>query len=440
MKVKVLKVPMKAVSPFLLLATALLFLALGIVTLADSRITLKLIQYFCAGMLVVSGISRASACWNRKPVWAILVLLGFLLAAGSLFWFIRFFAVSIEKIFGTWFLLQGFLSLLIFIQCWVQKIPGRVRNGMAALISLGFGIVLWVSPMSLLAITRVAGIYMILYSVMLLGDFFTELLEWDLVAVRLKRRIRIALPTFMTAFIPVRLINYFNQYFKENPEGGEGLSRVEADDQECADLEVFIHLAEGGFNSFGHVDICYQDTVYSYGCYDHHAHRYFGMVSDGTMAVAPREPYIAHCLTFEKKVLVGFGLRLSQVQKQSVERQLEKVKALWVPWRCDEEKARAGELPAGEYNDAASELLKATGAKIYKINTKPFKTYFAINTNCVQLADFIIGSSGIDVLSANGIVTPGSYYSLLQELFERKNSLVVRKLVYKGGDSESGPG
>ena len=81
--------------------------------------------------------------------------------------------------------------------------------------------------------------------------------------------------------------------------------------------------------------------------------------------------------------------------------------------------------------DAASELVKATGAKIYKIKSGEFKTYFAINTNCVKLADYITGSAGLDVLDVSGIVTPGSYYALLDDMFERRNTIVVSKTIYR---------
>ena len=60
----------------------------------------------------------------------------------------------------------------------------------------------------------------------------------------------------------------------------------------------------------------------------------------------------------------------------------------------------------------------------------PFKRYFAIASNCVQLADTIIGKAGLDALSKNSLKTPGAYYDLMESMFIRKNSLVVRKTAY----------
>lgn len=63
--------------------------------------------------------------------------------------------------------------------------------------------------------------------------------------------------------------------------------------------------------------------------------------------------------------------------------------------------------------------------------TGEFKTYFAHNTNCVKLADYITGSAGLDVLDVSGIVTPGSYYAAFGCMFERRNTIVVSKTIYR---------
>lgn len=88
-------------------------------------------------------------------------------------------------------------------------------------------------------------------------------------------------------------------------------------------------------------------------------------------------------------------------------------------------------LPDSGYKDPASELYKATGANIYKLSSGPFKKYFALSTNCVQLADTITGSAGLDALSVKGVITPGNYYALLNNMFERKNTIVISRNFYK---------
>ena len=75
-------------------------------------------------------------------------------------------------------------------------------------------------------------------------------------------------------------------------------------------------------------------------------------------------------------------------------------------------------------------MVKATGAKIFKVKSGPFRKYFAINTNCVQLADTIIGPAGLDILRVNAIATPGSYFSMLNEMFERGGTIVTERTIY----------
>ena len=66
--------------------------------------------------------------------------------------------------------------------------------------------------------------------------------------------------------------------------------------------------------------------MYSYGAYDETEHKFFGMFSQGTIVKAPRELYIRHCLSFEKKILVGFGLCLSDAQKKKVEEKIDEIR------------------------------------------------------------------------------------------------------------------
>lgn len=59
-----------------------------------------------------------------------------------------------------------------------------------------------------------------------------------------------------------------------------------------------------------------------------------------------------------------------------------------------------------------------------------FKTYFVLNTNCVLLADTILGTSGIDILKVSGLIAPGTYYEYFEREFKRKRSKVVSKKIY----------
>lgn len=427
-----------AAGSWLELVQAVLFLAFGIFTLADGDLAFRFLQFAAAGGLVIAGVSRfLQMAAEKKVLWAVLWGLGFVMLAVLVGVYPVLFAVPIGLAFGLWFLVSGLARGTIAIQCWAENLEGKFRNSFAALLSLAFGISLMCNPaLRLHTVFTVAGIYLILYSAVLLLDFISGLLLSDQVGDTIKRRVRISLPMFITAFIPSRLIDDFNRYFATHQEEGGiirergGVVEKMPPREEKAPLEVCIHLSDEGFGRMGHVDIRLDDTVYSYGCYDHHAHRFFGMVSDGTVAIAPAAPYLQHCLTFEKKVLVGFGLQITSKEREVVEKQLQSLKRVLVPWKSDLEKKWEGQLIKGDCTDPASELVRATGASIYKVASGPFRKYFAINTNCVKLADSVIGPAGLDIMRVNAIATPGSYFSMLNEMFERGNTIVTERIIY----------
>lgn len=430
-----MQVKAKVVNPFLLLLTSVLFLGIGIFILIDDALASRVLMLGIAVTIVIAGITHAvGIIMNKKILQGVLIGLAYCGVAASIFVLSWFYIISVTWIFALWFLFTGVLRGVICIQAFMQKSQGRLLGTMISLLSIGFAVILFINPfMHSATVLRVVGIYMILYGITVLFDFFSEVWKWDLNEENTQRRFRIPLPIFITAFIPSRLMTHFNKYFKEHKVKSNIIQEVNAPKgKEHVDLEVFIHLCGEHLNEFGHTDFCYGDTVYSYGAYDVTAHRFFGMFSQGTIVKVPRKPYIGHCLEYEKKILVGFGLCLSDTQKAKVEKRISDILEKTVPWRTNYEEMQLQSLQSDQTcSDAASELVKATGAQIFKIKSGEFKTYFSINTNCVKLADYITGSAGIDVLDVSGIVTPGSYYALLEDLFERKNTIVVAKTIYR---------
>ena len=70
-----------------------------------------------------------------------------------------------------------------------------------------------------------------------------------------------------------------------------------------------------------------------------------------------------------------------------------------------------------------------TGKQKYSKNGK-YKTYYVMGSNCCYLVDDILGNSGMDILSINGIITPGTYYDYFNKELSKKNSNVVSKSIY----------
>ena len=269
----------------------------------------------------------------------------------------------------------------------------------------------------------IVGIYLILlgFSNVRDGAFFNT----DLEQKQLWRRIRINLPVIIAAFFPAEQLNRFNRFLQgEKREHQKVYSRIR-DKQKPVDLEVLVHTSDQNlFGMIGHVDICYQGKVISYGSYDTFSERLFGTIGDGVLFKVDKDAYIDLCKEESKKTLFGYGLSLTDAQKRAVEKRLAEIDELLAVWNP------SAELKNNDHT-YAYKLKHGLGAQLYKFKTSQFKTYFILSTNCCLLADSIIGQAGTAILDMRGIITPGTYQSYLQYEFESANDLVVAQNIYQ---------
>ena len=190
----------------------------------------------------------------------------------------------------------------------------------------------------------------------------------------------------------------------------------------------------------GHVDICMDELVYSYGNYDDATWKMGGFFADGVMVEMDSESHIKQALEVEKKILMAYGLSLTPEHKQGAEDKLNEIINELIPWEPLAEQSEKGEIDGKpqDYNDVSSQLYKDTGARFYKFKFgNPFKTYYAMGTNCVKLVDTVVGKTGIDLLRINGIITPGAYLDYLDRLYERGDSIVVSRTLYQKIDKNN---
>ena len=178
----------------------------------------------------------------------------------------------------------------------------------------------------------------------------------------------------------------------------------------------------------GHVDICYQGQVISYGSYDPHSECLFGTIGDGVLFKANREKYIELCKRESQKTLFAYGLSLSQQQKKAIEERLREIEGLLIPWEPSSQllKRREGEVK----HTYSYQLKHEADATLYKFTSSKFKTYFVLSTNCVLLADSIVGEAGTDILSPQGFIVPGTYQDYLDLEFKKPSGIVVSRSIY----------
>lgn len=273
----------------------------------------------------------------------------------------------------------------------------------------------------------VLGAYFCLYGVSNIRDGF--LFEKEIGKNHLKRRVRMSLPIALAALIPASTLAKINKFMQENADEEEEIYLGMVKFGKTADLEIFVHTAETSlFSAIGHVDICYQGRVISYGNYDPSSETLFGMVGDGVLYFCDRDKYIDLCKRESKKTLFAYGIDLTPEMEKAVQKKFAELKQLTIPWEPSADKIKMED--GKEDYIYAYKIKHETEGELYKFNKSKFKSYFVLSTNCVLLADTIVGQAGTDILSPKGFIAPGTYQAYLDREFEKPNSIVVSKHVY----------
>ena len=273
----------------------------------------------------------------------------------------------------------------------------------------------------------VLGAYFFLYGLSNIRDGF--LFEEEIGKNHLKRRVRMSLPIVLAALIPARTLAKINKFMQENADEREDIHLGMVKSGKTAELEIFVHTAETSlFSAIGHVDICYQGRVISYGNYDPSSETLFGMVGDGVLYFCDRDKYIDLCKRESQKTLFGYGIDLTPEMEKAVQKKLAELKQLTIPWEPSADKIMTGD--GKEDYTYAYKIRHETDGELYKFIKSKFKSYFVLSTNCVLLADTIVGQAGTDILSPKGFIAPGTYQAYLDREFEKPNSIVVSKHVY----------
>ena len=409
----------KAYTPVRLFVEAILYLVAGIFLFVRPAETLDL-GVRLAKWLMLGGaafiLAEAVLHREKRVDWLEGVLLA--LGGGLLAWWPEAAGVSVSVIFGLWMALNALCKLLYAAQLHHDRQRGWAGNLIMGIVHALFAVALLTAPLAaVLPLTVMMGIYCLVYGLFALGDGFRELLGTDVKGRSVRQRIRISPPVLLTALIPQWLLRMLSDP-NEDVETAKWTRRETNDETAQRDLEIFLHLSKDTAMGMGHVDIALGNTVYSYGCYDESSNRLFGLISDGVLVTADRDKYIPFCLGYEKKKLISFGVSLDERQREQVKAAADRFmeeSTLWTP-------------PEGSMQAAFAEQADAVFHKVHK---GPFKTYNALKTNCVALADILCGASGLDLMAQQGIVTPGTYYVFLDRQFLRRNSIVISRTVYR---------
>ena len=416
-----------------LLVQGFLFVLLGLILMVTGTwlpvtvIRLVLFLAWIATVLdLVLRIFKKSQSTDTLGVALVkLLVLGYLLGS-NLATDIPIYVLAL--VIGVYQIFHASINLVTYVLYRKNKIRPRFRFLLDGLVLVFLG------GTSLLSSTGnsvfqlfVLGAYFFLYGVSNIRDGF--LFEEEIGKNHLKRRVRMSLPIVLAALIPASTLAKINKFMQENADEREDIHLGMVKSGKTAELEIFIHTAETSlFSAIGHVDICYQGRVISYGNYDPSSETLFGMVGDGVLYFCDRDKYIDLCKRESQKTLFGYGIDLTPEMEKAVQKKLADLKQLTIPWEPSADKIMTGD--GKEDYTYAYKIRHETDGELYKFIKSKFKSYFVLSTNCVLLADTIVGQAGTDILSPKGFIAPGTYQAYLNREFEKPNSIVVSKHVY----------
>lgn len=424
-----MKKEIKAVAPVSLLVRCLAVGMLGLLVLLQPDFVRRFLNIVLVGVLLLNGIPALAVFLfrgeKRKKDDLGSAIISIACAAVILV-FPHLVTGSISIAVGLWALLVALVQLSFAYQLYATQCRGIWYYAVLGVISLFTAFPLLTGiPFDGKMLNLVAGLYLLLYALWLLADLIGTLLHYNVESSALLSRLRIKPPVVLTALLPSLVVNEINKVHKQNP-GVDVISEPSAPSgrEYPGKLEVLFHLGKNVAYGFGHVDVCFEEHVYSYGCYDDSSNRLMGILSDGTFMVAPREPYLNYCRAWEKKSLVGFTLGLSEQTTQDVRNALDNLLKDCESWYPSDQNKVGENTP----RHAADTIVPHP--RYYKVKEGPFKMYNTFRTNCAAMAELIASRSGLNLLPPEGVVTPGAYFAFLGTELREKNSNVIRRTVY----------
>lgn len=392
------------------ITSTIIFITIGIFFIVRSSFTFELtIQLIGIAILFSIIFKTINTCVKKHKITANIFDIIINLAISLLLITIpHTFTYLLTKIFGIYAFLQSLSAFINIYIYYTDKIKGNIYNIIYATITFTFAILLMFSPTkNEYYFCLLTGIYLIFYGL------------YNSIELAINTKNKIPLPVFFTMFLPQFLIRKIE---KEHSVQKETIK---------PDLEILIHLAKKGSAGFGHVEIGYNNKVYSYACYNYHSRRLFGGIGDGIFGVFDHNSYIKFCINKRNRFILSYGMKLSENEKKIIEKRIDSFinnnTTRWIP---DAELIEKKELPKRPLTDMSDEIYHYTKGKFYKIIKGQYKTFFVLRTNCNSVTDYILESLGTRLLPIEGIISPGTYYKYLDNEYKKKNSRIISKKIY----------
>lgn len=421
----------KKIETYTFFAISVFFIIIGIFTCIDGTALMELILFLLSIGISFRAIVQIITILRKRrgKIATTLIESGFqLLFATFIQYQTPLILKSITIVFGLYILIISALHFINYVIYFRYHIRGSFRVLCEGIATLIFAILLIYKPTDNMKYAEIViGIYMIFLGVSYFIDFIQMVLPTR-ITNKMKERIKISLPLLFTVFIPQKLLFRINEMLEvEHDTDDFNASKSNS----SPDIEVIIHLAKNGSAAMGHVEIAFENKIYSYGNYNRHSRRLFDAIGDGIICIADKEKYIHYAIESKNRYLVIFGLSLTADQKRNVQKRIQDLISVnTVDYYPDLQLYEMGKIPYGDFDDMSSDLYKLANAKFKRITRGKHKKFFVLKTNCAMVVDYILGSLGKGVLAINGIITPGTYYDYLNKEFLITSSNVITRKVY----------
>lgn len=407
------------------LISGLAIIILGIIVIVGSiNIYTKVINLFVYIFIIIGLSELGNFLIKKKIVRNFQILLRIIL--NIVFGFIMLLFPKIPLsilpiVFSLYLLFNAIVKFINYLILLEVNLKSRFKELFFCLFFLVFCFIFLIYPLKYLNVfIMLMGIYCLIYGLNRIYQFLLDVLTKKY-KLKIKNKIRITLPALFEAFIPKRALNTINKY----------LDNLVTDDSESikdSDLSIFIHLSNYGFNQFGHMDIMFDKKIYSYGNYDKSSQKLFTAIGDGVLfELTNKQEYIEFCIENSKKTIVEFGIKLTKKQKENLQNDLKNIKndsEEWYPL------IKQGVSKKQWSKDYSSKLYNITKANFYKFKSGIYKKYFVLGINCTYFIDMLLRNNVFEVLKRVGIISPGTYYEYLDELYNKKCYNVVSKKIY----------
>jgi len=401
------------------LLTGIGIITLGIIVIVGSiNMYNKVINLFVY-IFILFGLSKLlnfilnkKIVRNKETLMSVIlnIVLGFMMLI-----FPEFPLSLLPLIFSLYLLLNSIVNFIDYVILKENELNLRFKYLFFSIFFLILALIFLFYPLEKLNLfITIIGFYCLILGLNKIYEFIIDLLT-DKFKLKIKQKFKVTLPVIFEAFVPKKALLKINKYL-------DSIIDIDKSSEE-ADLYVLMHLSNYGFNQFGHMDIYFEGKIYSYGNYDNKSKKLFTSIGDGILfTLTNKKKYIKFCIDTSKKTIVEFGLKLTEKQKEKLRNELNQLIKNTYSWNPLENNKKN--------KDYASKLYKATKCKFYKFNKGEYKTYFVMGVNCTYFIDRIFKKSLSNSFKVVGIITPGTYYYYLDEIYKKKNSVVISKKVY----------